>query len=199
MSNLANSWTFYIFSSQTGKNTREQYEDRIHRIGQFDTIERFWAFYSHMKRPSSSENFDGYHLFRGNIRAVWENDDNKEGGKWIIHLQKSLASYYWEKLIIALIGEQFPVDVVGAVISPRSDEYIISLWNKTASDETVKIQICKIMCSVLSFPIGTKIEYKKHSETSKDYSYYQIGINGPTEIAPKKPLNIQLRKADGKH
>ena len=131
---LASKWSLHLFHKTQNDNPNDKYENNIHLLGTFNTVQGFWSYYSHLKRPNELEIPSDYHLFREGVRAIWEDDVNVNGGKWMIRLKKGLASYYWERLIIALIGEQFPVDVVGAVVSVRFQEDIISLWNKTGND-----------------------------------------------------------------
>ena len=188
---LASDWSFMFYKAQGGKSS-EKYEENIHHLGTFNTVEGFWNIYSHLKRPNDLEPPTDYHLFRNGIRAIWEDADNINGGKWIIRLKKGLASYYWERLIIALIGEQFPVDALGAVISVRYPEDLISLWNRTASDTNVRHEICRALCSALELPPDTKLEYKEHGDAVKDHSsfrntvIYQAGTDEPFEIPQKK-------------
>lgn len=189
MSNiLASKWSLHLFYKNQNDNTNEQYENNVHLIGTFNTVQDFWSYYSHLKRPNELEIPSDYHLFREGVRAIWEDDVNVNGGKWMIRLKKGLASYYWERLIIALIGEQFPVDVVGAVVSVRFQEDIISLWNKTGNDAEIRHEICCDLCSTLELPPDTKLEYKKHDESVKDHSsfkntvLYQAGKNHPFEV-----------------
>ena len=74
---------------------------------------------------------------------MWEDDANKNHGKWIIRLRKGLASHRWENLILATLWRQFMVgeEMCGAEISVRFQEDIISIWNKTASDPATTAQI----------------------------------------------------------
>lgn len=53
--------------------------------------------------------------------CVWQDEANKNGGKWIIRLRKGLASRFWENIILAMLGEQFMVgeEVCGVVVSIR--------------------------------------------------------------------------------
>lgn len=72
-----------------------------------------------------------------------QDDRNLNGGKWIVRLRKGLASRYWEDLVLALIGDQFDVgdEICGAVISVRPTEDILSVWNKTATEQAVNLKI----------------------------------------------------------
>lgn len=197
---LATEWGMHMFCKSQDSNSNEQYEDNIHLLGTFDTIQGFWRLYSHLKRPNDLEPPTDYHLFRKGIRAIWEDDDNIEGGKWMIRLKKGLASYYWERLILALIGEQFPLDVLGAVVSVRYQEDIISLWNRTGNNADIRYEICCELCSALELPADTKLEYKKHDESVKDHSsfkntiLYQAGTNEPFEIQQPQQAQKKTRK-----
>jgi translation initiation factor 4E len=62
--------------------------------------------------PKDLEEPTDYQMFRRGIQAIWKDADSVHGGKWTIRLRKGLISYDWELLIMALIGEQFPADVV---------------------------------------------------------------------------------------
>lgn len=52
--------------------------------------------------PASSD----INLFKEGVKPMWEDDQNKNGGKWILRLRKGLASRYWENLILAILGDQ---------------------------------------------------------------------------------------------
>ena len=77
-----------------------------------------------------------YHLFKDGIFPVWEDPQNCQGGKWMIKVRKGIASRYWEDIVLAIVGEQFDVgsEICGAVISVRTNEDYISIWNKTADN-----------------------------------------------------------------
>lgn len=93
---------------------------------------------------------------------MWEDEANSSGGKWIVRLRKGLASRCWENLILAILGEQFMVndEICGAVVSVRYQEDIISVWNRTASDQTTTTRIRDTLKRVLNLPPNTILEYK---------------------------------------
>jgi len=106
---------------------------------------------------------------------MWEDDANKEGGKWIVRLRKGLAARCWENLILAILGEQFMVgeEICGAVISIRLHEDIISVWNRTANDQATTVRIRDTLRRVLNLPLNTIMEYKAHSESLRDHSSFR--------------------------
>jgi translation initiation factor 4E len=99
-------------------------------------VEHFWRIYDHLIRPNEIKQSVDYHLFKEGIKPTWEDVANKNGGKWMIRIKKGLSSYYWEELLLAMIGEQFDVghEICGAVLSVRHGEDIISVWNKNTEN-----------------------------------------------------------------
>lgn len=150
--------TRYTFWYRVVGNTKAgvNYNDSIKKIATFQTVshsplhhraarfvtllhvfqvEHFWRIYDYLKRPKDLH-YTEYHLFKDGITPTWEDPQNKAGGKWMIRLKKGIASRYWEDIILAIIGEQFDVgsEVCGAVLSVRSNEDIVSIWNKSADN-----------------------------------------------------------------
>uniref|UniRef100_A0A8I3WKR6 Eukaryotic translation initiation factor 4E family member 2 n=1 Tax=Callithrix jacchus TaxID=9483 RepID=A0A8I3WKR6_CALJA len=117
---------------------------------------QFRRLYSHMVRPGDLTGHSDFHLFKEGIKPLWEDDANKNGGKWIIRLWKGLAS-----------REQFMVgeEICEAVVSVRFKEDIISIWNKTASDQATTARIWTRFG--LNLPPNTIMEYKTHTDIIK--------------------------------
>ncbi|KAI8498823.1 eukaryotic translation initiation factor 4E type 2-like [Branchiostoma floridae] len=151
------------------------YEQNIKLVGTFASVEQFWRFYSHMVRPGDLSGHSDFHLFKEGIKPMWEDEANKDGGKWIVRLRKGLASRCWENLILAMLGEQFMVgeEICGAVISIRFQEDIVSVWNKTASDHATTTRIRDTLRRVLNLPPNTIMEYKAHQDSLKDNSSFR--------------------------
>lgn len=99
------------------------YNDNIKALATFSTVEDFWGVYNHLKRPDDLPPVTEYHIFRDDIKPVWEvwrflswpscsslaktppfflfvqDEANASGGKWMIKLRKGLASRMWENLV----------------------------------------------------------------------------------------------------
>lgn len=109
-----------------------------------DTVQDFHKVYRHLKRPSTLPAVSDYHFFKHGIRPVWEDEENKRGGKWIMRLKKGVADRYWEELLIALVGDQFfeaGEEISGVVLSVRSGEDIFSIWTKNDGGRNIKIRL----------------------------------------------------------
>lgn len=128
-----------------------------------------------MTRASDLSGHCDIHLFKDGIKPMWEDEANKEGGKWIVRLRKGVAARAWENLILAMLGEQFMVgeEICGAVVSIRYSEDIISVWNKTASDQATTSRIRDTLKRVLNLPPNTIMEYKTHNDSLKDNSSFR--------------------------
>lgn len=172
---LQYSYSFWFSHKQKGSSSNNSYEEMIKHIGAFSSVQQFWAYYCHMARPSQLPSPSDIHLFKCGIKPLWEDDANKDGGKWIIRLKKGISPRCWEYLILAIIGEQFFVgnEICGAVISIRPYEDIISVWNRISSDRTLTDKIRDTMTRVMTLPVNTVIEYKAHNQSLKDKSSYR--------------------------
>ncbi|XP_035220222.1 eukaryotic translation initiation factor 4E type 2-like [Stegodyphus dumicola] len=153
----------------------QPYDQNLKMVGVFSTVEQFWNLYGHLIRPSEMAVHSDFHLFKHGIKPMWEDEANKAGGKWIVRLKKGLASRCWEDLILAILGEQFMVgeEICGAVVSVRFQEDIISVWNKTASDQHTTIRIRDTLKRVLNLPPNTIMEYKTHNNSLRDRSSFR--------------------------
>jgi translation initiation factor 4E len=129
------------------------YEKSMVPLACLPTVEAFWTVYSHLKRPSSLPAVSDYHFFRKGIRPVWEDQENRKGGKWIMRLKKGVADRYWEDLLLAMIGDQFAEaadEVCGAVLSVRGGEDVLSVWTRIDGGRNIKIRY--IISSPLQAP-----------------------------------------------
>ena len=126
------------------------YEKSTIPLAHFSTVETFWSIYTHLKRPSTLPSVSDYHIFRKGIRPVWEDEENKRGGKWIIRLKKGVSDRYWEDLLFAIIGDQFAEagdEVCGAVLSVRSGEDVLGVWTRIDGGRNIKIRYACLCCS----------------------------------------------------
>ncbi|KAE8620462.1 hypothetical protein XENTR_v10010264 [Xenopus tropicalis] len=151
------------------------YEQNIRQFGTVASVEQFWRIYSHIVRPGDLTGYSDFHLFKDGIKPMWEDEANKNGGKWIIRLRKGLASRFWENIILAMLGEQFMVgeEICGVVVSIRFQEDILSIWNKTANDQFSTVRIRDTLRRVLNLPPNTIMEYKTHTDSLKDNSSFR--------------------------
>ena len=135
-------YTWVVWYRSPGSKFQD-YEKSTQQIASFSTVEEFWAIYTHLRRPNNLPHVSDYHIFKKGIRPVWEDKENRDGGKWIIRLKKGVSTRYWEELLFAIVGDQFSdagEDLCGAVLSIRSNEDVLSVWTKVDGSPCLKIK-----------------------------------------------------------
>ena len=129
-------------------------------------MEDFWAVYQHLRRPHDLPNDSDYNLFVHDIKPMWEDDHNSNGGKWIMRLKKGYVSLFWEQLILAFIGQKLDElgDVNGIIVSCKETYDTISIWNRRADNKESIERVKETIKTVLSVPKTVEIEYKQHPQ-----------------------------------
>ncbi len=103
----------------------------------FGTVEDFWAVYNHIELASRLGAGSDYSVFKKGIKPMWEDDKNKNGGRWLLNLDKKMRmttlDSAWMEILLCLIGESFGDDdcngiVNGAVVSIRNKGDKIGVW-----------------------------------------------------------------------
>ncbi|XP_021963258.1 eukaryotic translation initiation factor 4E type 2 isoform X2 [Folsomia candida] len=149
-----------------GKTNYQQYDFSLKKIGRFASVEQFWALYSHLVRPSDLNSPSDFFVFKDGIKPMWEHKGNRDGGQWLVRLNKGLAARCWENLILAILGEQFDLgdEICGAGVSMRQKKDCISLWNKNCADHEITDRIRDSLRKVLNLPAHIQMEYRYHKD-----------------------------------
>merc|ERR1711971_674941 len=177
----------------------------IKSISIVKTVEQFWTTYNYLRRPNDLSSTTDYHFFRDGIKPTWEDPKNAKGGKWIIRLPKGLASRYWEEVILALIGGQFPGitdgEICGLVISIRYSEDILGIWNKSASDRDVVDRLRDAIKKVLQLPpiAYGSMEYKPHQNAIADRSSFRNAQAWKPNRPSSESLSNSRHRATSEH
>ena len=100
---------------------------------------------------------------------MWEDEANKNGGRWVIRMNKGFANKLWEDMILAMIGEQFECEheINGVVISIRGNGDTISIWNKNGRDTATVDKIRADLVRVLNLSDDIKIDYEPFFQDQK--------------------------------
>ncbi|XP_026462125.1 eukaryotic translation initiation factor 4E type 2-like [Ctenocephalides felis] len=160
-------WFSRYTKSAARLNSTQGYTQALRLVGRCGSVEQWWSMYCHLARPSELPPTTDLHLFKSGIRPMWEDPANTRGGKWVIRLRKGLAGRAWENLCMAMLGEQFMVggEICGAVLSVRFQEDLVSLWNRTATDQTSVARVRDTLKRVLNLPANANMEYKSHGDS----------------------------------
>lgn len=164
---LQNTWALWFFKNDRSK----RWEDNLRLVTKFDTVEDFWALYNHIQLSSRLQMGCDYNLFKDGVQPMWEDDENKHGGKWLLQLTKqqrqSELDRCWLETLLCLIGEGFGADsdeVNGGVVNVRHRGDKTALWTKTTSKSSM-MRIGEIYKSRLGLPKKVSIVFQSHKDT----------------------------------
>lgn len=77
-------WTMWYLK----QDQKKKWEEMLDTVQSFDMVEDFWSIYNHIKQPSELNQGDDYSMFKNNIRPMWEDAANKNGGRWLLNVDK---------------------------------------------------------------------------------------------------------------
>lgn len=163
LTKLDYAFTFWFSYFKEMKHKQvEDYENFIKKVGEFDTAEEFWGYYQHIRRPDSLPKSCEFFLFKSGIKPLWEDEANKGGGRFVLHIKKIFANKTWEDILIAVVcSTKDEAEINGVVINVRSWEILLSIWMKKITEEQCEKYRAWIRKS-LGMTENIKIEYKEH-------------------------------------
>ena len=178
------------YQSQKQVMEKEKYESQVKKIADFDTIEDFWSIFQHLRKPDSCIPGIEYFMFKEPIKPLWEDENNKNGGRFSIKLKHGYTTIIWEEMIFALIGGILPKEmkdqINGIVVTSRKEFNTLQIWFKNYDDKiTEDLEQC--IRDLLVIPSEVKIEKRQFNK--KD--------NGNNNTNSNK--NINNNKSGGYH
>jgi len=134
---LQNTWTLWFFKNDKDK----EWEENQKPVIDFNTVEDFWSLYNHIAKASEIKVGCDYSLFKKGIKPMWEDSRNKEGGRWLIGLERDQRATqldnFWIEVILLLIGEGFGAEssrlINGAVVNIRGKGDKVAIWMSRAT------------------------------------------------------------------
>ncbi|XP_075255230.1 eukaryotic translation initiation factor 4E-like [Convolutriloba macropyga] len=172
---LQKTWSLWFKKDQPGA-TWVGGQKRVHS---FHTVEDFWSLFNYIQPANQLSKGSDYSLFKENIEPTWEDPVNKNGGRWIVTInkmkmdEKTNIDKYWLETVLLLIGEGFEDSlgdfVVGAVVSIRGKYNRVAVWITTTDVEVTK-SIGETFKARLKIPTGTTIHFQTHKDAQNQTS-----------------------------
>ncbi|KAK3612233.1 hypothetical protein CHS0354_039515 [Potamilus streckersoni] len=179
---LQNRWALWFFKNDKSK----EWTANLKLVHSFDTVEDFWAnqalqlklvnrkkLYNHVQKASKLQSGCDYSLFKDGIQPMWEDEKNKDGGRWLISLNKNQRATeldnFWLETLLCLIGEAFDDlsdDVNGATINIRNKGDKLGLWTRDARRSDAVMRIGHRMKERLKIPAKISLGFQAHSDTA---------------------------------
>lgn len=165
-------WCFW-YASRKEKDHHIPYEARLTEISCFNTMEDFLKSYLYLKPIYEIDRNNDIGIFKKGYQPLWESCP--DSGFWFYRFKRTDdekdINYKWEKIIFALIGEQFDeVNILGAVLSIRGRETIIELWFNYFGYEKIKNKVAKVFREILSIDSGETVYFKDNKQSLMDKS-----------------------------
>lgn len=163
---LNSEWTLWYLETDRSKS----WEEMLHEVASFNTVENFWSLINHIKTPSEIKMGSDYCLFKKGIRPMWEDEANVRGGRWVITLNKSNKSdldNFWLDTLLVLIGEscEYSNELCGAVVNIRGKNNKISIWTANGSNEAAALEIGGKLRDGLRMESAYVLQYQLHKDT----------------------------------
>lgn len=165
---LQNKWALWFFKNDKAKS----WKANLRLVTSFDTVEDFWAVYNHIQAASRLQSGCDYSMFKEGIEPMWEDERNKQGGRWLVNTQKNFRQQeldrLWRETLMLLIGESFGEysdSVCGAVVQIRTKGDKLAIWTSNASDQDANLSIGRKFKERLSLPTKLVIGYQAHEDT----------------------------------
>ncbi|XP_016987308.1 eukaryotic translation initiation factor 4E1-like [Drosophila rhopaloa] len=163
---LQNTWTLWLLNTDLGQS----WEDRLNQIASFSTVNQFWSVYYRIEPPSKLKLGSDYSLFKKNIRPMWEDPTNIQGGRWLIIVRgtsKDELDIIWLDVMLCLIGEACDHcdQICGAVVRIRNKVSKVSIWTNDAKDEDAILEIGYKLREVVRMGNNNTLQYRVHKKT----------------------------------
>ena len=149
---------------------KEKYESQVKKIADFDTIDEFWGIFQHLRKPDSCRPGIEYFMFKEPIKPMWEDENNKNGGRFSIKLKHGYTTIIWEEMIFALIGGILPKEmkdeINGIVVTSRKEFNTLQIWFKTYEPQIIE-DLERCIRDLLVIPDDVNIDIKPFNK--KEY------------------------------
>ena len=156
-------------------STDQEYESQIKKLAEFDTLEDFWAIFQYLKKPDDCKQAIEFQLFKDPIKPMWEDENNKDGGRIALKLRKEFSNLVWEELVFAFVGGYFAKEIKdeinGLVINCKKDFNTLQIWIKSYTNE-VTSAIEKNIREILNIPKEVALDIKPFNQPQKEYNNY---------------------------
>ena len=148
-------------SKTKGKSLEEkEFFEKIIKIADVSNVTEFWEVFQHLKKPNQCPIGTDYHVFKKGIIPMWEDENNKTGGKLSVLLTWKYANVIWEEVTFNFAKGLLPhfEYINGIVISMRAKFVVLSFWIKT-NNNTIVEKIRNAMSVMIQAPSTNCIDF----------------------------------------
>ena len=140
---LNNKWVLWFHDPKDQDWSLYSYK----KIWEIKTIEDFWILHKVLDYKKIQEGM--FFLMKNDIKPLWENEENVDGGCWSYKINKREIYQSWIELSMALCNEKILKsekndDINGISISPKKSFCILKIWNTDSNNSSLELLSKKI-------------------------------------------------------
>ena len=181
---------------------KEKYESQVKKIADFDTIEEFWGIFQHLRKPDSCKPGIEYFMFKEPIKPLWEDEHNKNGGRFSIKLKRGYTTIIWEEMIFTLIGGILPKEIKeeinGIVVTSKKEFNTLQIWFRNF-DEKIVQDLEQCIRELLVIPDEVRLDPKKFNVSSNNNNSNSNNIKKEYDNNNNSYNNKNNNKSGGYH
>jgi len=172
---LSHEWCLYCDDGNFCGGKAQNYFEQMVKLGSFKTVENFWRFFNATEetlRRLAPEKFN-MRMFKTGIKPMWEDPNNRKGGKWLIscNLRLDVIFTIWKEILVAAISG-FPTDsdlcdLCGCVLVGRRDRMEVQLWTKKKPPPEKVESTCEFIRKLTREPEITNVQFISHQRAKK--------------------------------
>lgn len=169
---LNSTWEFW-YASRKKEDHSIPYANRLTPVIEIDSMDSFLKSYLYIKPIDQIERNTDISFFKKGYQPLWESCPH--GAYWFLRFKRTdslqLINLKWERLVFALICEQFDEpNILGCVLSIRGRETIIELWFNYFKSAKIKNTLALKMRQFLQIDMNYNIFFKDNESSIEDKS-----------------------------
>ncbi len=152
---------------------------RRHTIATMKNVADLWGVINNIPIPTKSPTKCNWSLFKDNIQPEWEDEHNKNGGKWNMDLgtNRELSDKIWFNLLLGVAGGtiDYKNEINGITLHLRPGGIRCALWT-AGTDMKTQQTIGEALRKICEIPHHIKLHYKLQSEAIEKNSSYETKV-----------------------
>ena len=139
--NKWNLWYHHIKDDWTVNGYKKIYE--------INNSKTFWELYNNWDKIGGLL-CKQFFLMKNDIKPLWEDEMNKNGGCWSFKISENQVNELWEELSVLLVTNEilseFKDDIVGLSLCLKKNNFcVVKIWNSNCKNNSIKILNPKIL------------------------------------------------------
>eukprot|EP00727_Mastigamoeba_balamuthi_P007100 m51a1_g301 putative eukaryotic translation initiation factor 4e (215) ;mRNA; f:374233-375313 len=191
---LEHGWTLWYFA-QPAPGSNADWDKCLNELYTFKFVNEFWSMWNNVPKPSTLSPGSDYYIFKAGVRPVWEDPQNKGGGRWQLVVPRQPQGGFapagafrfglaaeasaagapgaagrvidglWQDTALACVGEQLGDDVCGCAVSSKGSVERLAIWVRGGAEQPRILEIGARWRDLLKVTRPESFEFRMHADT----------------------------------